>query len=65
MKELYRFDHTNEFRMRYVGVPTIDSGGRTAVEVRALLPNHCVGFVNVNLTTEKGHAGSVRVVVYR
>jgi hypothetical protein len=64
MKELYRFNHRNEFRMRYMGVPTIESGGRTVVEIRALLPYHCVGFVNINLTKGKGNAGSVRVLVY-
>jgi hypothetical protein len=64
MKELYCWNHKNEFRTRYLSVPTIHSGGRTAIEIRALLPNLCVGFININLTKEKGHAGSVRVLVY-
>lgn len=65
MKELYRFEYTNKFRTSYTGVPTINSGGRTSVELRALLPNNCVGFVNINLTKDNTDAGSVNVLVYR
>jgi hypothetical protein len=65
MKELYYWNHTHQFKMTYHGVPTIASDPRTAVEIRALLPAHCIGFVDVKLTKEKGHAGSARVLVYR
>jgi hypothetical protein len=65
MKELYRWDSNNEFKMTYVGIPALETGGRSAVEVRAILPTTlCEDFVNINLTKNKGEAGSVNVLVY-
>jgi hypothetical protein len=66
MKELYCWDSNNEFKMTYVGVPALDTGGRSAVEVQVILPTTaCVGFVNMNLTKNKDKAESVNVLVYR
>jgi hypothetical protein len=64
MRELYYWNHTKRFSARYLGIPTIESGRKTDIEIRALLPNKDVGFVNIDLAKEKGHAGSVRVLVY-
>ena len=61
MKELYRHDYTHEFRLSYVGSPALKSGGRTMVNVQVLKPDSSMGFININITKDKEHTGSVTV----
>jgi hypothetical protein len=38
LKELYRWNNSNVFKMTYMGVPAFEDGGWSAVEVQAILP---------------------------
>jgi hypothetical protein len=66
LKELYRWNNSNVFKMTYMGVPALEDGGWSAVEVRAILPaTICEDFVNINLTKNEGEAGFAHVLVYK
>jgi hypothetical protein len=62
MNELYRYYCTNELRTRYM-LPA-SAGERIGIKVRSLVGLFSETFVNINVTTRLGYAGSIKVLVY-
>jgi hypothetical protein len=63
MRELYVFDSTYVLTAQYM-LP-MRAGGRTWIDVQPLIGRFCGAFVNIDVTTPKGCATTVDVLVYR